>query len=160
MDTIIVPCTNHKVWEDDPGAGPMPARRAYTDGYFADWCRYAEAGGGAWFVLSTHYGLVAPDEPVENYDVPVGEARRDPAYLHRLRSQLDARELGAGDVVVLDWERFRDLLATALDVPTTSVRLPLLSVCAATRMHPRPSRWVSALKRRSLRRRSDYEAMS
>jgi hypothetical protein len=60
---------------------------------------------------------------IEDYDVPVGQARRDPDYLHRLGSQLESEGIGAADVVVLDWERFQDLVAAALGVPTRAVRL-------------------------------------
>lgn len=107
----------------DASAGDPPAIRAGSHSYFADWCGHAQKSGREWFVLSTHYGLVRPDELIEDYDVPVGEAHRNNEYLARVRGQLDELEAAPEDVVVLDWEAFQALVATALGVPPDRVGL-------------------------------------
>jgi hypothetical protein len=43
MDAIIVPCTQEKIWDDRPDAGPTEAKDAYTKPAFLTWRRYAEA---------------------------------------------------------------------------------------------------------------------
>lgn len=50
-----------------------PARLLYTSTLFARRRRYAEASGRPWFVLSSRWGLVAPDEVIAPYDVFLGD---------------------------------------------------------------------------------------
>jgi hypothetical protein len=74
MDAIIVPCTQEKIWDTCPSAGVVAAKEAYTKPAFLAWRAYAEQAGCPWFILSTKYGLIRPDQPIENYNVPVSRA--------------------------------------------------------------------------------------
>lgn len=116
MEAIIVPCTQEKVWDDNPQRGPTAAKDAYTKGCFLEWRRIAETSGGQWFILSTKCGLLEPDDVVPGpYNVPISMATRDRGLLAKLRDQ------GAGidfsrfeKVVLLDWERFQPLVKAAV----------------------------------------------
>jgi hypothetical protein len=124
MDAIIVPCTQQKVWSADPNAPPTPARDAYTAAAFKTWRAFAESSGVPWFVLSTKYGLVTPDQPISNYHVPISEAESDPDFLDTLRAQF--REYGLGEfqsLVVLDWERFQEILKKVAAGSSAKVQL-------------------------------------
>lgn len=117
MDAIIVPCTQEKIWDDarHAGAGAVAAKDAYTKPVFKDWRAYAEESGSPWFILSTKYGLIRPDQPIERYNVPISAAVRN-AELHQLLAR-QGRELGLKDaerVILLDWERFQPLVKAAL----------------------------------------------
>jgi hypothetical protein len=117
MDAIIVPCTQEKIWDDTrhARAGAVAAKNAYTKPEFKDWRRYAEESGSPWFILSTKYGLIRPDQPIERYNVPISAAVANPELHQMLERQ--GRELGLSDVdrvVLLDWERFQPLVKAAL----------------------------------------------
>jgi hypothetical protein len=122
MDAIIVPSTRQKVWDKSPNAGPVQARYAYVGPAFATWRACAEDSGLSWFILSTKYGLIAPDIPISNYNVPVSEAEADPVFMELLRSQV--REFGLDQcerIQVLDLERFAGLMQQALGSSSVQV---------------------------------------
>ena len=123
MDAIVVPCTQEKIWATQPDAGSVPAKDAYTKAVFQTWRTHAEQSGCPWFVLSTRYGLLKPDQPIDQYDVPVSAALRDQTFLNLLRRQ--GEELGLGQfnrLVLLDWEKFEPLVeAAAGDAPVQCV---------------------------------------
>jgi hypothetical protein len=120
MDVIVVPCTQEKIWDGNPEAGPVEAKDAYTKPAFFAWRRYAEASGSPWFILSTKYGLIRPTTTIERYNVPVSRAATDPQFLRLLQEQ--GRELGLAAfdrIVLLDWEKFQPLVRAS--VPDSQV---------------------------------------
>ena len=114
MEAIIVPCTQEKIWATHPDAGAVAAKDAYTKSAFLAWRQHAEESGLPWFILSTKYGLVRPEQPIENYNVPVSSAVAD-AGLRRLL-EVQGRELGLSkfeQLILLDWEKFEPLVRAA-----------------------------------------------
>jgi hypothetical protein len=71
-DVVLIGCVKSKL------ARAAPARDLYTSALFTRRRRYAEATGLPWFVVSSRWGLVAPDEVVSPYDVYLGD--RSAAY--------------------------------------------------------------------------------
>ncbi len=95
---------------------------------FARWRAHAEQLGVAWFILSTKYGLLSPDDLVEPYNVPISAALADPR-LHSLL-EVQGRRLGldnAEEVVLLDWERFQPLVRAAVANPLVPCKLRRIS---------------------------------
>jgi len=122
MDAIIVPCTKQKVWDKDPNTGPVQARDAYVGPAFRTWRAYAEDSGLPWFILSTKYGLIAPDVTISNYNVPISEAEADPAFMECLRTQVRELELDqCREIRVLDLERFAGLVRQAMESSSAKV---------------------------------------
>ena len=124
MRAIIIPCTREKVWDTDPDRGSVPAKEAYAKPVFAKWRAHAEQSGIPWFVLSTKYGLLAPDDLVESYNVPVSAALDDPRLYALLKDQ--DRRLGLdnfGQVVLLDCEKFQPLVRAAVANPAVPCKL-------------------------------------
>lgn len=104
MEAIIVPCTQEKIWDAQPDIGAVAAKEAYTKSAFRSWRKHAEQSGKPWFILSTKYGLVEPNQKIEKYNVPVSTAVADPAFLNRLEAQ--GRQLGLAkfdQLVLLDF---------------------------------------------------------
>ena len=115
MEVIIVPCTQEKVWDARPDAGPTAAKDAYTKAVFATWTDYAERSGSRWFILSTKFGLVESNRPITAYNVPVSAALASQPLKELLRKQGDEIGLGLFDkVVLLDWEKFQPLVKAAV----------------------------------------------
>jgi hypothetical protein len=115
LNAIIVPCTREKVWDINPFAGEVAAKDAYIKSAFLKWRRFAESSGSQWFILSTKYGLLRPDQLIEEYEVPISRAVGDRTLLKRLKEQgvtfgLDKFER----VILLDWEKFEPLVRAAL----------------------------------------------
>ena len=116
MKVVIVPCTREKVWDAQPGLGPIPAKDAYTGRAFRDWRRYAEErqkDGARWFMLSTRHGLLDPDTPITTYNVAVSAASRNPEFLALLRRQGEEHGLVDCEVILLDWETFAQFVNAA-----------------------------------------------
>ena len=114
MDAIIIPCTQEKIWDSEPTLGAVAAKDAYTKPVFRTWRSYAEQSGCPWFILSTKYGLITPDQPIQKYNVPISAAVRDAALASRLEAQGHELNLGSFErIVLLDWERFKPLVRAA-----------------------------------------------
>jgi len=64
----------------------------YTSTLFARRRRYAEASGAPWFVVSSRWGLVAPDEVIAPYDVYLGD---QPAAYRRAWGEFVVEQLRA-----------------------------------------------------------------
>lgn len=124
MEVVIVPSTRQKIWDTVPNAGPTPARDAYMGAPFLRWRAYAEASGWPWYILSTKFGLLSPQQTITNYHVTISEAESDPAFLATLRAQFREHQIDRCQrVLVLDWERFEALTRRALDPAPTKVEL-------------------------------------
>ena len=120
MDAIIVPCTQEKVWDSQPNLGKVPARDAYTKSVFRAWRAHAEGSGLPWFILSTKYGLISPEQPIEKYNVPISAAVGSAALCSLLERQGRQLKLGSYDrIVLLDWERFKPLVRAAVGDSST-----------------------------------------
>ena len=75
MDSlIVVSCGKAKVWDRSPHTGAVPARNAYVSSLFKVCCRYAEATGIPWVILSAKYGFLDPTESITQYDVAFGKS--------------------------------------------------------------------------------------
>jgi len=67
-DLILVGCVSAKLEH------AAPAKDLYVSPLFARRRRYAEASGRPWFIYSALYGLLAPDDRIEPYDVSLKDA--------------------------------------------------------------------------------------
>ena len=124
MKVVIVPCTQEKVWDSAPTQGAVPAKNAYTKPVFAKWREHAEQSGSSWFIRSTKYGLLSPDDLVEPYNVPISAALADSKLLSLLAEQ--GRRLGldqAEEIILLDWEKFQPLVRAAVADPNVPCNL-------------------------------------
>jgi hypothetical protein len=129
MEVIIVPCTQEKVWDEQPAKGPTAAKDAYTKPCFLEWRRYAEGTGQPWYVLSTKHGLLAPDDVVPGpYNVPISAAVQDQTLLRRLQTQGRQVDFGRFErVVLLDWEKFAPLVQAAVGDAAPRVLRPIVT---------------------------------
>lgn len=118
MEAIFVPCTQEKIWDTQPNAGPVAAKDAYAKPAFYAWRAHAEQTGKPWFILSTKYGLISPDQLIERYNVPISTAVASPTLLKLLEQQGRDLNLGKFDqLVLLDWEKFQPLVRAAAPDP-------------------------------------------
>ncbi len=117
MEVIIVPCTDAKIWDEQPDAGRVAAKNAYTKPVFLKWKEHAEKSGSVWFILSTwrEYGLIKPDHLIENYDRGISAACGDQVLKDRLRAQGEEHNWGKNDrVILLDCDWFEPLVKAAI----------------------------------------------
>lgn len=66
-DVVLIGCVKSK------GVQPAPAKDLYTSALFARRRRYAEESGAPWFIVSSRWGLVTPDEVIAPYDLYLGD---------------------------------------------------------------------------------------
>lgn len=93
---VIIPCGGSKL------AGRHRARDLYTGGYFAACLRYAlrVTGPEDVRILSARYGLVRLDEPVDSYELRLGQPGA--VSTHSLTVQARAQGIaGSGAVIAL-----------------------------------------------------------
>ena len=57
--------------------GTLPAKDKYSSNYFGLKREYAEEVGDAWAIISAEYGVVEPDEEIDDYDTTVRDMRAD-----------------------------------------------------------------------------------
>lgn len=88
---VIVGCTKHKVWDDDPSVPAyVPARKAYTGSSLPGWVIQGrdEPSGARWLFLSAKYGFIEPDHPIAAYDVTFSDPESGPISVDSLRAQV------------------------------------------------------------------------
>jgi hypothetical protein len=120
MDTIIIPCTKEKIWDNNPKLGAVAAKDAYTKPVFLKWREYAEQSDCPWLILSTKYGLIKPDKLIKQYNIPIFEIEDNEEFLGLLKQQASRLNLQQYQrIIVLDWEALERLLRRAIP------RLPL-----------------------------------
>lgn len=114
MTVVVVPCGKAKVWAKEPERGPALAREAYVGSPFKVNRGYAEAvAPGRWLILSAKYGLLDPDQLIEDYDVSFNRPASGPIETAALAAQARARGL-TGPVVGLGGQSYVEALRGAL----------------------------------------------
>lgn len=103
----LVACVSQK------HAEPARARDLYRSDWFTKARAYVAAQGGRWFILSAHYGLVAPGRVIAPYDATLATmtAAERRAWGERVTTQL-AEQIGPRTpVVMLAGRHYRDPLS-------------------------------------------------
>lgn len=120
---VVVGCGARKLPYRAPAAG------LYTGTYFRSCAITAAAiAPGRWFILSARYGLVAPSEELEPYDLTLGQ----PGAVNAGRISAQAGELGLrSPVTALCSVRYADLLARVF----RDVRRPLAGLGIGQQRH-------------------------
>lgn len=67
---VLIACCGKKL------QGRHPAKDIYQSDLFKKARAWAEANGGAWFILSAKYGVLAPDQQIDDYDLTLNGASR------------------------------------------------------------------------------------
>ena len=106
----VVPCGKTKIWDKNPGLGPVAARAVYI-GPFAKKCReYAETFyPSSWCILSAKYGFVRPEEIIPGpYNVSFNDPKTNPIDVRTLALQVLEKGLNDFDqVIVLGGRNYR-----------------------------------------------------
>ena len=86
-DFILAGCVKTKL------PGRHRARNLYRSDLFLGRRRYAESQGVPWFILSAKYGLLAPDDEVDSYDVALIELSPNERaeWVRRVLAEIDRR---------------------------------------------------------------------
>lgn len=117
----LVSCVGEKL------AVCSPARDLYVSAWFEKARAFVEAAGGSWFILSAKHGLVAPEEPIEPYDLtlnrmPADERRK---WADGVFEQLVPRLGGGRTVVFLAGKRYQEFLVDRLVSLGVRVDVPM-----------------------------------
>lgn len=96
----------------DKHPGPLPAADKYASPLFLASKRYALREADRWYILSAKYGLLCPDDIVDDYDLTLKTMAREECrqWARRVAAQLDERNVtSTGDTIVwltgLDYSR-------------------------------------------------------
>jgi hypothetical protein len=104
MKTLcIIPCGKHKIWTENPNAGPTPARDVYI-GSFARKCQeYASFFyPGYYVILSAKYGFLWPDDLIPgNYEVTFNNPSTHPITISEMISSAKVKDLFPYDQIVV-----------------------------------------------------------
>jgi hypothetical protein len=89
-EIVLVGCVKKK------REGQHRAEYLYVSTLFADRASYARSTGKPWFVLSSEYGLLAPDEIIDTYDVALKSltTKERRVWSQRVLEQID-QKIGA-----------------------------------------------------------------
>jgi len=106
---------------------PAPARALYTSAWFRKVRELVEASGARWLVLSSRYGLVAPDTEIAPYDyslnaLGVGERR---LWAAKVLDKLVPEIHGERRVVMFAGARYREFLIEPLEGLGITVIVPM-----------------------------------
>jgi hypothetical protein len=134
---VVVPCGQKKVWDDDPDAGSVAARHAYTGSPFKVNREFAERFGDNWMVLSAKYGLITPDfELPEPYNVTFKRLATNPISAADVRVQVET--IGAEAytrIIGLGGKEYRQVLSYAFEHWQDSLVFPFAGLPIGICMH-------------------------
>lgn len=107
---VLVSCVKSKQ------SHPAPAQSLYTSAWFRKVRSIVEASGARWFVLSSLYGLVAPDAVVAPYDytlnsLGVGDRRK---WADKVLTKLLPEVANERRIVMFAGQRYREFLIEPL----------------------------------------------
>jgi hypothetical protein len=118
---ILISCVKSKLGH------PAPARMLYTSAWFRGVRDIVEASGGRWFLLSSLYGLVAPDAVIAPYDYTLsslGVAERQ-AWANKVLERLLPEAAGFRRIVIFAGVRYREFLIGPLQKHGIVVHIPM-----------------------------------
>jgi hypothetical protein len=118
---VLISCVKSKL------ANPAPARMLYTSPWFRGVRDLVEASGARWFLLSSLYGLVAPDEEIAPYDYTLnslGVAERQ-AWANKVLERLLPETAGFRRIVMFAGVRYREFLIRPLEQSGIVVDIPM-----------------------------------
>ncbi len=118
---VLVSCVKSKLPHS------APARELYTSAWFQKARRIVEASGSRWFVLSSLYGLVAPNTKIAPYEYTlntVGVAERR-AWATKVLDKLLPETAGQRRVVMFAGHRYREFLIEPLRRHGITVVVPM-----------------------------------
>lgn len=103
------------MWDQNPGAGPTPAGKAYTGTPFKINRDYAKRFGDSWVILSAKYGFLRPSDLIPGpYNVTFKQRASQPIAATELRRQVRARRLARFErVIALGGRDYRARVADA-----------------------------------------------
>ena len=124
---VIVACGARKIWDDNPNAGPTPAKDAYTGAPFKVNRRYAETFSDKWVILSAKYGFINPDFIIpENYNVTFKKPSTNPVSIDTLKKQIIEMGLDRYDkIVVLGGREYVNAVTKAFEEYNVKIEAPL-----------------------------------
>lgn len=109
---------------------PAPARSLYTSPWFRKTRHIVEGSGARWFVLSSLYGLVAPDTEIAPYDYTlnaVGIAERHD-WAKKVLAKLLPEIVDERRVVMFAGHRYREFLVEPLRQHGMTVDVPMANL--------------------------------
>jgi len=119
---IVAQCGGQKIWQENPGMGPVRAKDAYTSDYFKKQRAYAEKFGDSWVILSARYGFLDPETKISDYNVTFKKKASKPISVEELAFQVKRQNLDSfGEIVVLGGKEY--LEATVLAFEGTGVKI-------------------------------------
>jgi hypothetical protein len=131
---VLVSCVKSKL------ARPAQARSLYVSAWFQKARDIVEASGARWFVLSSLYGLVAPETEIAPYDwtlntLGVADRRR---WANKVLDKLLSELRGERRVVMIAGARYREFLIEPLQRRGIVVVVPMQRLRRGEQLH-----WLS-----------------
>jgi hypothetical protein len=126
-DLVFIGCVKSKL------QGRHRARDLYTSPLFRGRVAHAESAATPWWVLSAKYGLVAPDDLIEDYDVTLDDANVAirTAWAGRVLEAIDERigSIAGKRIEIHAGDQYRDRsLMRGLEDRGATVSVPLLGL--------------------------------
>jgi len=106
---------------------PCFARDVYISDWFRKARQYVEQTGRPWFILSAKYGLVAPEQKIEPYDLTLNTMRvaRRKEWADTVLRQMDKLLPATSQVVFLAGQRYREFLVGPLKDRGVKIIIPM-----------------------------------
>ncbi len=107
MELCVVSCGKKKIWDVNSNAPRrVPAKYAYVGTLTRLAIKYAEKFyPNDWVIISAKYGLMHPDEEIENYDIQLLEISN--TYIELLKKQIREKGLDKySKIIVIGSKRY------------------------------------------------------
>jgi len=118
---VLVSCV------DEKSITACPARYLYTSDWFKKAARYAGQIADEWYILSTKYGLVHPDQVLDPYNATLKTMKKSArqAWAERVFASLQSRLSLDDTLVFLAGQAYREFLVDRLSRLGCKIEIPM-----------------------------------
>lgn len=107
--------------------GTHAARDLYVSAWFKKVRQHVERAGLTWYILSAKYGLVAPDQEIEAYEMTLNnmglQDRR--AWAYDVMGQIDEQLPGHDRFILFAGARYREFLEPLMAAQGAKIQVPM-----------------------------------
>lgn len=107
--------------------GKFAARDLYASAWFKKVRQHIERAGLTWYILSAKYGLVAPDQEIETYEMTLNNMSLHDrhAWAHRVMGQIVEQMPGCDRFAMFAGTRYREFLQPILAAHNAKIQVPM-----------------------------------
>ena len=123
-EAFIISCTKKKIWDVNPNAPKkVKAKDAYIGNLFKLAKELVTKLNASWWIISAKYGILAPNEEIENYNIHIKQSKLTPEIIKK--QLIEKGIVNYKRIIILASTKYCELIEKAAKELGISVKTPL-----------------------------------